>query len=63
MTVVERTTVYFTIKYRLASLIWYKDVLLARVVNEMSRRSQFSLHANGKTLRISSKRTIDREAV
>ena len=37
----------FTIKYRLALLTWYKHVLRARVVSDMSRRSQFSLHANG----------------
>ena len=37
----------FTIKYRLALLTWYKQVLRARVVSDMSRRSQFSLHANG----------------
>ena len=35
----------FTIKYRLALLTWYKHVLRARVVSDMSRRSQFSLHA------------------
>ena len=33
----------FTIKYR----SWYKHVLRARVVSDMFRRSQFSLHANG----------------
>lgn len=37
----EGSGAYFTIKYRLTILSWYKDVLRARVVSDMSRRSQF----------------------
>ena len=43
-----RVHINFTIKYRLAELIWYKHELLVRVASDdMSRRSQSSLHANG----------------
>ena len=41
------SSAYFTIKYRLASLIWYKHVFLVRIVSDViSRRGQVLLHAN-----------------